>query len=151
MHTIIFLLLAFCGDAATIRDTVGRAEYIGGTINAIPQGAGGVIKTSDPEYLVFSTRQSTLKVLYQRVNLVEYGQKVSRRYALAILISPVFILSKKRKHYLTVGYTDDEGQQQALVFHVDKEHIRAILASMEARTGRKIEFQDEEARKAGRG
>lgn len=151
MWTIIFLLLSIRALAAPVQDTVGRAEYIGGTINAIPQGAGGVIKTSDPDYLVFSTRQSTLKVLYQRVNLVEYGQQVSRRYALAILISPVFILSKKRKHFLTVGYIDDEGRQQAMVFHVDKDHIRAVLASMEAHTGRKIEFQDEEARKAGRG
>lgn len=133
------------------RAIIGRAEYIGGTVNAIPQGARGVIRTSDADYLTFLTRESTLKVLYPRVNLLEYGQQVSRRYALAILVSPMFVLSKKRKHFLTVGFTDDEGQQQALVFHVDKVHIRAVLASLEARTGRKVEFQDNEARKAGRG
>jgi hypothetical protein len=61
------------------------------------------------------------------------------------------MLSKTRKHFLTIGYTDDEGKQQALVFEVDKHGVRAALASLEARTGRRIEFQDEEARKAGRG
>jgi len=29
--------------------------------------------------------------------------------------------------------------------------VRAVLVSLEAKTGRKIEFQDEEARKAGKG
>jgi hypothetical protein len=147
----ILLLLCAPGASQQARGVVGRAEYIGGTVSAIPQGAHGVIRTSDIDYLTFITRESTLKILYPRVNLLEYGQQVSRRYALAILISPVFVLSKKRKHYLTVGFTDNEGQQQALVFHVDKNHIRAVLASLEARTGRKVEFQDNEARKASRG
>jgi len=34
---------------------------------------------------------------------------------------------------------------------VDKNDIRATLASLEARTGQKVQYQDEEARKAGRG
>ncbi|MCS7023949.1 MAG: hypothetical protein NZV14_04065 [Bryobacteraceae bacterium] len=138
-------------QANPLRSIIGRAEYIGGTVAAVPQGAQGVIRTSDPEYLTFLTRQSTLQVLYSRINLLEYGQQVSRRLALAVLLSPVFVLSKKRKHFLTIGFTDDAGQQQALVFHVHKDHIRAILASLEARTGRRVDFQDHEARKAGRG
>ena len=39
-----------------------------------------------------------IRVPYERINLLEYGQSVSRRYALAILISPVLILAKKRAH-----------------------------------------------------
>jgi len=48
---------------------------------------------------------------------------------------------------LTIGYTD-QGKQQALVFRVDKSAIRATLATLEARTGLKVTFQDQEARKA---
>lgn len=88
---------------------------------------------------------------YRSINLLEYGQTVGRRLDLAIIISPAFLLVKKRKHFLTVGYTDDEGKQQALVFRVDKNDIRATLASLEARTGQRVQYQDEEARKAGRG
>ena len=43
------------------------------------------------------------------------------------------------------------GSHQALVFRVDKNDIRATLVSLEARTGVKIQYQDEEARKAGHG
>jgi hypothetical protein len=37
----------------------------------------------------------TVQVPYERVNLLEYGQKVDRRLAMAIVISPMFMLSKK--------------------------------------------------------
>lgn len=145
---VLLLLAAAPLPAVTNR---GRVQYVGGTVEGIPTGISGLLKTTDPDYLAFITRSSTLKVLYEQVNLLEYGQTVSRRYALAILVSPVLILSKKRRHFLTIGYADDDGRQQAMVFTVDKNDIRTVLASLEARTGRKVEFQDNEARKAGRG
>jgi hypothetical protein len=36
-----------------------------------------------------------------------------------------------------------------LVFRVEKGDIRSLLASLQARTGRRVEYQDDEARKAG--
>jgi hypothetical protein len=46
---------------------------------------------------------------------------------------------------------DENEKQQAAVFELGKDIVRTTLASLEARTGRKIEYQDEEARKSGRG
>jgi len=63
----------------------------------------------------------------------------------------LFLLSKKREHFLTVGYEYEESRQPAMIFKVDKDQIRAILASPEARTGRKVEFQDDDARGGGKG
>ncbi len=68
--------------------------------------------------------------------------------AAALLISPVLLLSKSRKHFVTLGYVDGDGKQQVMVIRVEKGDIRSVLAGLEARTGRRIEFQDEEARKA---
>ena len=129
----------------------GKAEYVGGTAAKLAVGTGGAIAVSDQRYFAFYSRKSNVRVAYEKINLLEYGQTVSRRLDLAIIISPAFLLVKKRKHFLTVGYTDEEGKQQALVFRVDKNDIRAILASLEARTGQRVQYQDEEARKAGRG
>lgn len=70
---------------------------------------------------------------------------------MAAFVSPVFILSKHRQHFLTVVYEDDNGREQALIFRVDKDDIRSMLVSLEARTGRKVQYQDDEARKAGKG
>lgn len=129
----------------------GRAEYIGGTSAEIAGGTSGAMAVNDAQYFAFYSKKSSVRVPYNKINLLEYGQTVSRRLDLAIVISPAFLLVKKRKHFLTVGYEDDDGKQQALVFRVDKNDIRAILASLEARTGQRVQFQDEEARKAGRG
>jgi hypothetical protein len=128
-----------------------HVEYIGGTAAKINAGTSGAIAVNDTQYFAFYSRKSNVRVAYDRINLLEYGQTVGRRLDLAIIISPAFLLVKKRKHFLTVGYTDEDGKQQALVFRVDKNDIRATLASLEARTGQRVQYQDEEARKAGRG
>ena len=129
----------------------GRAEYVGGTVAEIPPGCDGRVQALDPQYFVFYSKNASFRVPYQKINLLEYGQKVDRRYVAAILVSPLFLLAKKRQHFLTVGYEDENEQQQALIFRVDKDDIRAILVSLEARTGRKVDFQDDDARKGGKG
>lgn len=128
-----------------------RAEYVGGTISEIPGGCQGSVQAQDEQFFVFYSQKASWRVPYDRINLLEYGQKVNRRIMAAVLISPLLLLSKKREHFLTVGYEDTDGHQQAMIFRVNKEDIRAMLVSLEARTGRKVEYQDEEARRAGKG
>jgi hypothetical protein len=146
---LIPVLVLATASTTPARDPGSRVDCVGGTV--FQQVAGGMVRTTDQQFFEFDTKAGNLRVDYTRINLIEYGQKVDRRYAMAVIISPVFLLSKKRQHFLTVGYTDDEGRQQALVFKVDKNDIRGMLVSLEARTGRKVQFQDEEARKAGKG
>ena len=129
----------------------GHAEYVGGTISQIPEGCSGTVTAVDEQYFVFYSKKASWRVPYDKINLLEYGQKVDRRYVAAVLLSPLFLLAKKRSHFLTVGYSDDESRQQAMVFRVSKDNIRMMLVSLEARTGRKVEFQDEDARKSGKG
>jgi len=128
-----------------------HADYVGGTVRTIGTGTSGSIELADDRYFAFYSKKSNLRVPYSQINLVEYGQQVDRRLALAIVISPLFLMTKSRKHFLTVGYVDEDGKQQALVFRLDKGNIRITLVSLEARTGLKVEYQDEEARKAGKG
>jgi len=149
LRVVLGLLCALA--AATEAQAQARVSYIGGTSAQIQAGSGGSIDLTDDRYLAFYSKKVQVRVAYDHVNLLEYGQTVNRRVLLAVAISPAFMLSKSRKHFLTIGYSDDDGKQQALVFEVDKHGVRAALASLEARTGRRIEFQDEEARKAGRG
>jgi hypothetical protein len=129
----------------------GRAAYIGGTISQIPDGCQGTVQATDERYFVFYSHHASWRVPYDKINLIEYGQKADRRYLAAVLISPLMLLAKKREHFLTVGYEDEENHQQAMIFRVNKDDIRAMLVSLEARTGRKVEFQDDEARRGGKG
>jgi hypothetical protein len=145
---VALFLSAFIAGAG---QSGSRAEYVGGTRPDIPGRNSGHIHVTDAVYFVFSAKHAQVKVPYQRINLLEYGQKVNRRYVAAVFVSPLLLMAKKRQHFLTVGFQDDDGQQQAMVFRVDKNDIRLTLVSLEARTGQKVTFQDEEARIAGKG
>lgn len=148
----VFVWMLAAGMAAAAGDSCGAAaEYAGGTLEAIETGARGRLSAADPVSLVFETRRSALRIPYERINLLEYGQRVNRRVLEAILISPMMILSKKRAHYLAIGYQTEDGRQEAVLLRVDKNAIRAVLVSLEARTGLRVTYMDEEARKAGKG
>src|SRR5271165_4255007 len=127
-----------------------RAEYIGGTESQVQTNCSGVLNAVDEVFFTFSSKQVQMRIPYERINLLEYGQKVNGRIVEAILISPLFLMSKRRDHYLTVGFEDNDGKQQALVFKVSKNGIRTILVSLEAKTGQLVRYQDEEARKGGK-
>ncbi len=150
MRWLACTLIGVFGMAVLAADRGDRAEYIGGTLADMPKG-GGFIDITGAECFRFQTRSTFVEVPYDRINMLEYGQKVDRRYLLAIAVSPLLLLSKSRKHFLTVGYSDDQGRQQAMVFQVGKEKIRPVIVGLEAKTGRKVEYQDTEARKAGKG
>jgi hypothetical protein len=129
----------------------GRAEYVGGTVTRIPFGCQGTVQALDDRFFIFYAGKASWRVPYEKINLVEYGEKVDRRYIAAVLISPLFLLAKKRQHFLTVGYSDEEDRQQAMIFKINKDDIRTTLVVLEARTGRKVEYQDDDARKSGKG
>jgi len=137
--------------AVTAAEPGVKAQFVGGTLPGVSPKTEARLDLTGSDALVFQCRGLDLRIAYQRINTVEYGQTVSRRYAAAILVSPVLLLSKSHKHFITVGYVDLEGRQQALVFRVEKGDIRAVLAGLEARTGRRIEYLDAEARKAAKG
>ena len=144
---LAFLLSAAFGMA---RNPGSQAEYVGGTRADIPLHNDGVIQTIDDVYFVFISKQVQIKIPYERIDLLEYGQNVNRRYISAALLSPLFLLSKKREHFLTLGFQDDGGRQQALIFRIGKNDVRATLVSLEARTGQRVEYKDDDARKSGK-
>jgi hypothetical protein len=148
---VITTLLALTLALAPTLVAQSRAQYAGGTSSQLASGVEGRIELSDEDYFAFYSKKTQVRIPYDHINLIEYGQQVDRRLAMAAVLSPLFLLSKSRKHFLTVGYMDGDGKQQALLFQVDKGGIRATLVSLEARTGLKVEYQDEEARKAGKG
>lgn len=150
---VVALAVALCvGSLVAIAGHPGsRAEYIGGTRPDIPANNAGDIRVTDQVYFIFVSKHTQIKVPYERINLLEYGQKVDRRYVAAVIISPLFLLAKKREHFLTLGFQDDDGKQQAMVFRVDKSDIRLTLVALEARTGQQVQYQDDEARIAGKG
>lgn len=122
----------------------------------------GILNTADETNLKFEytlDKNSKLySIPYKDIIDIEYGQKAGRRVgaaiATAILLSPVglfLLFSKKRKHFVTIGYKDSDGKEQVAVFELGKDIVRTTLPILESRSGKKIEYQDEEAKKASKG
>lgn len=150
-HIPIFLMLGIACGCVIAGGFGFKAEYLGGTLPTLAPNTGGTILTTDPISFIFKTKHATIRVPFDRIHQIEYGQKVDRRVLEAFLLSPLFVLSKKRAHFVSIGFEGEDGRLEALVLRVDKKAVRTVLVSLEARSGRKITFQDEEARRAGKG
>jgi len=148
----VLLTLSFVAPLAAVGSR--KAEYIGGTIAGMAEGTEGTLDTANPDHLRFQPEkkgQPAVQVPYTSITSLEYGQKAGRRVGVAIFVSPLALFSKKRKHFLTVSFNGSDGKEQAMVLELGKDIIRTALTVVETRSGKAIEYQDDEARKAGRG
>lgn len=128
-----------------------KTAYVGGTEKQIEEGVEGAASIENQKEFLFEYNSGQLIIPYDQVNDLEYGQQAGRRVALAIRINPLLLFSKKRKHFLTIGWKDEQSKQHAAVFELGKSIIKDAIAILEARTGKKVDYQDDEARKSGQG
>jgi hypothetical protein len=142
-----------------------NAAYFGGTVGGFDGAKDpieGLLDTTKTDQLVFTSndkkfRGKNFSITYDKIIDLEYGQKAGRRVGTAVattvLFGPVGLLSlfsKKRKHYLTIAFKDASDMDQVAVIELGKDIVRTTLAITETRSGKKIEYQDEEAKKAGK-
>lgn len=84
-----------------------------------------------------------VSIPYDSIKSLLYERSSKPRYAEGILLAWPLLLTKSKKHYLTVQYTDATGQGQFAIFHLDKSNYQVILATAEAQTGKKVERSEE--------
>ncbi|MCL4844384.1 MAG: hypothetical protein KJZ79_21195 [Bryobacteraceae bacterium] len=120
--------------------------YVGGTV-AIPEGVQGELDLSDPKLLRFASKKGSFEMPYDGVTSLEYGQKAGRRLGVALTLTVWALMSKKRKHFLTIGYKDAGGTAQGVVLELPKGRPKSIITVLEMRSGLKCEYESEEARK----
>lgn len=122
------------------------AMYVGGT-TAMEQNTKGRIDTSDAARMIFSSKNGQIEIAYGSILSLEYGQKAGRRVSVALAVSPLALFSKKRKHYLTIGYADAAGNRQGAVFEIAKGRVGPVVQVLETRSGKTVEFESDEAKK----
>jgi hypothetical protein len=124
-----------------------EVKYVGGTISGLPQGVEGELEASDQTMLSFRCKKGSFDIPYDTIRTIEYGQKAGRRLGVAVLVNPVFLLSKKRKHFLTIGYKDSAGAQNGVVLELPKGMPKSMIMILEAKSGVRCEYESEEAKK----
>jgi len=159
------LLVALASESSLLAVGSKNAAYFGGTIAVFgspKDPVEGSLDTANETALVFTAKDKkyagkTFQIPYARVIDLEYGQKAGRRVGAAvgttILLGPIGLLSlfsKKRKHFLTIGFKDDDAKDQVAVLELGKDIVRTTLAIVQTRSGKDIEYQDDEARKSAK-
>jgi hypothetical protein len=146
----------------TVSANNDKATYFGGTIPEFKDAkhpVEGRLQTSDETSLKFVyQKDQTVGIPYANFIDIEYGQKSGRRVGAAvastILLGPIgllFLMSKKQKHYVTIGFKDAADKEQVAVFQIDKDAVRTLLPILEARSGKKVFYQDKSAEKKATG
>jgi hypothetical protein len=127
----------------------GKAEFLQATSTGQKKAGASVKGTlwfdSENKNVTFLQESGTpaLTIKYDSIKNMTYEKAAKPRMAEAVLISPLFLLSNAKKHYLTFQYTDDSGQGKYAIVHLDKKNAREAVACAEAQTGKKVEQIDE--------
>jgi hypothetical protein len=87
--------------------------------------------------------EPAFSIKYDTIKAILYEKTSTPRYAEAVLISPLFLFSHSRKHFLTIQYTDATGSGQFVIVHLDKRNAREAVAVAEPQTGKKVEQVEE--------
>jgi len=132
--------------AAAVRGK--SARYVGGTLPVFTAAINGTWEIEE-KAVVFTAEKNGGKVSiqYDKIESIEYGQKVGRRVGAAVMVSPLFLFSKKRKHFVSIAYLDEEGKKQGAVFELAKDIVKESLRTLESKSGKKVEYESEEAKK----
>jgi hypothetical protein len=158
----LVLVFALMFGTVSVFAASDSASYYGGTVSAFKDAKNevkGRLITTDEQALQFVYQKNqTLSIPYGNFIDIEYGQKSGRRVGAAvattILLGPIGLLalmSKKQKHFVTIGFTDEAGKEQVAVFKINKDMVRTFLPILEARSGKKVEYQSKSAEKKATG
>ena len=140
-----------------------KSAYVGGTLTQFNNATGrieGRLDVADARQLLFTPDgdppdDRTVRIEYATILDLEFGQNLSRRLTTALgaaaLAGPFALLTpSKRRHYLTITYVDAHRRTQVLILELGDEVVRRTLTSLELRSGKPIEFRDEESRRWSR-
>lgn len=140
-----FCLLVFGGPtSAAVRGDEGM--YVGGTMSDIPDRTEGKLDLTSTAEATFESKKGRFSFAYSKINSLEYGQKAGRRVGVAIVITVWALFSKKRKHFLTIGFDDAQGNPQGVVLEIAKGRAKTFITVIEARSGKKVEYESADAR-----
>lgn len=130
-----------------------KVRYLGGMWAGVPEGAEGRVELTG-DAAVFHFEGKTCRLPFASITSIEYGQKAGRRIGATIgwgattlgLAALPMLLSKKRRHFATIGYADEQGRPQGVMLEFGKEINRSVLKMLSLKSGKEIEFENEKAR-----
>jgi hypothetical protein len=144
----VLLCLALTGQMYA-SEQFAKVEYLPPKVEGQKHGAdpikGHVIFDKEKKSVEFHNEkgQQIVSIPYDKIKSILYERTSRPRYAEAILISPFFLFSKTKKHFLTFQYTDVKGEGKFMMLHLDKSVATDVVNTTEADTGQKVTREEE--------
>ena len=78
---------------------------------------------------------AVLRISYSEITAMEYEKSQHRRWKTGLLLSPLFLLSKGKKHWFAIIRGEEE-----TVFQLGKSNFSAILEAVESKSAKKVKM-----------
>lgn len=130
------LLLTFAVCASLSGESFGKAKvYL--EQNHKLKLVGVSIDVQDSELVVTTAGKDPriLRIPYSEITELEYERSAHRRWKTGIILSPLFLLSKGKKHWFAVIRGEEE-----TVFQLSKSNYSRILGAVESKSGKKVKM-----------
>jgi hypothetical protein len=142
-------LLSVFATEAFAAEKFACAEYFRATPAGQKKAEAGVKGT-----LVFDPTSKKVEFLnpkgapafsidYGAIRAMQYERTGQPRYVAAVLISPAFLLTRSKKHYLTIEYNDQSGEAYSVIVRLNKRNAREAVAAATAETSKSVEQVEE--------
>ncbi len=131
--------LALDGDEMVFKKVEVRTDY--GT--ATGGDKGKICIDSNHIRFVDKKDREYFSIPSDAVTGVFYSRVAGRRIGAAIVLSPLLLFSKGKKHYLTLSFDDGDQLVGAIEFKLHKSNYRGVLRAAEAVSGVDLEFDQE--------
>ena len=143
--TLCFALLCLMGSNLIAgNEMYFKKVEIRTSFGAAEQGNNGnLVVDSDEIRFVDNKGREYFSIPSDSVNDLFYSRVSGRRIGAAILITPLLLFSKGKKHYLTIGFDDSRDMVGAVEFKLHKSNYRGILRAVEAVSDVTVEFEQE--------
>ncbi len=103
---------------------------------------GNLVLDNDTIRLVKKNGMEYFSLPTDAVTDMFYSRVSGRRIKTAIFVSPLLLLTKGRKHYVTITF-DDPQASGAVELKLDKKNYVGILRSLEQVTGMSMQYEQE--------
>ncbi len=119
---------------------------MGGTAAGLKPETHGLPRTDDQRVFVFEAKDAKLVVPYTNITRIEYGETSKMTVGYIGSLYP----KKEHHHFVTISYNDETNSPQTAVFEIGHSRVWTTLINLERKTGKKVEFSDENARRYAR-
>lgn len=118
---------------AELYQTVGtKTNKIGGALQLDSQ-------TKTLRFAAGKGNQPVLTIPYGQIQKITYEKSAKPRYAAAVIVSPLFLFSHSKRHWMTVEYKEG-AENKASLIRLDKSNYDAALKAVESQTGVKVTY-----------